>query len=99
MEGNYLIYDYKGPGNSYISHCAANGRGCLFQRIVNGRGGGGRGSGGPASHTHTFPDLVPPGLFPSVSAVKGMKSVRSMCVCLLFSTHTDERFYEQTQYT
>ncbi len=24
---------------------------------------GGRGSGGPALHTHTFPDLVPPGPF------------------------------------
>ncbi len=32
-----------------------NGRGYLFQRIVNGRG-----SGGPASHFRTFPDLVHP---------------------------------------
>ncbi len=35
----------------YLIH---NGRGCLFQRRANGRG-----SEGPAPHTHTFPDLVP----------------------------------------
>ncbi len=79
---NVMIYDWKGPENLHVLHRVANGRGCLFQRSTNGRG---RGSEGPASHTRTFPDLVPP---PPRGTIKPNTFARLNCQPLgTFSFH------------